>query len=238
MGNGNCSGTGPSSAGDTDLSCVGGLSSCMQEREVYLGSQISNNASNTMLNRKQNMLCCSGFANGTSSSQRLEEGEVRNNITPIRPGLFGQHTFVMNGNHTNFNNAKDYPTFGHESYGASGSPLRKKYLSAENSKDLTFSNDSKNLIENYERVIKLQAVIRGWLVRKKRNLSVVPPEMNLKSGITTQRTSHRRINSNGTMAEYKSMQELMQFVIEKLVSVNPEEFSQLVHRPFLYPKVL
>ena len=126
----------------------------------------------------------------------------------------------MNNNHTKVKQESDYPAFGQDPYGArTTSGMRKKRLSVENSKDLTFSNDSKNLIDNYERVIKLQAVIRGWLVRKRRNLSL--PEM--KSGITTQKNSHRRISSNAAVEEYKSMQELMKFIIEKLSIESPED---------------
>ena len=165
---------------------------------------------------------------------------MRNNMTPIRPGLFGQHMFTMNGNHTKVFRNGEYPTFGQDPYGGgTTTTLRKKRLSAEHSKDITFSNDSKNgLIDNYERVIKLQAVIRGWLVRRKRTFSVIPSEMNMKSGITTHRTSHRRINSNANVADYKSMQDLMRYVIEKLVNSNLEDLYNLINRPFLNPKVL
>ena len=44
---------------------------------------------------------------------------------------------------------KDYLTFGQEPYGSTTSPMRKKRLSAEFSKDMTLSNDSKYLIDNY-----------------------------------------------------------------------------------------
>ena len=159
-------------------------------------------------------------------------------MTPIRPGLFGQHMFTMNGYQTKVFGNGEYPTFGQDPYGGTTSTLRKKRLSAEHSKDITFSNDSKNLIDNYERVIKLQAVIRGWLVRRKRTLSVVPPEINMKSGITTHRTSHRRINSIANVADYKSMQDLMRYVIDKLVNSNLEDLSQLINRHFVNPKVL
>ena len=160
-------------------------------------------------------------------------------MTPIRPGLFGQHMFTMNGgNHPKVFGNGEYPTFGHDPYGGTTSTLRKKRLSAEYSKDITLSNDSKNLNDNYERVIKLQAMIRGWLVRRKRTLSVVPPGMNIKSGVTTHRTSHRRINSNANVADYKSMQDLMRSVIEKLVNSNLDDLSQLINRHFLNPKVL
>jgi hypothetical protein len=56
---------------------------------------------------------------------------------------------------------------------------RQRRLSADQSRDVvSMSNESRNLIENYERVIKLQAVIRGWLVRKRRNLSVLPNDIH------------------------------------------------------------
>lgn len=159
-------------------------------------------------------------------------------MTPIRPGLFGQHMLSINGNHTGAFGNGEYPTFGQDPYGGTTSTLRKKRLSAEHSKDLTFSNDSKNLTDNHERVIKLQAVIRGWLVRRQRTLSVFPSEINTKSGITTHRTSHRRISSNANVADYKSMQDLMRHVIEKLVNSNNEDISHLITRHFLNPKVL
>ena len=60
----------------------------------------------------------------------------------------------------------------------------------------------------------------------------------MKSGVTTYKTSHRRINSNNAMTDYKTMQDLMRYVIEKLVNANPEDLNQLVLRPFLNPKVL
>lgn len=82
-------------------------------------------------------------------------------------------------------------------------------------------------------------MIRGWLVRRKRNQSVLPLDMiNNKSEVTTHRNSHKRISSNAAMTDYKTMQELMKFVIEKLVSANPEELSYLIHRPFLNPKLM
>ena len=47
---------------------------------------------------------------------------------------------------------------------------------------------------------------------------MLPPEKDIKSGITTHRNSHRRINSNSVIAEYKSMQDLMHLIVEKLVN--------------------
>jgi MORN repeat/IQ calmodulin-binding motif len=142
-------------------------------------------------------------------------------------------------NNLKYGSNKEYPTFGQDPYGRTTSTMRNKRLSAEMSKDMTLSADSKGLIDNYERIIKLQAVVRGWLVRRRRNLSLVPPEMSdLKSGLTTHRNSHRRIHTNNAIADFKSMQEIMRLVIETLMSGNPEVLISMVQRPFLNPRVL
>ena len=62
-------------------------------------------------------------------------------------------------------------------------------------------------------------MVRGWLVRKRRNLSVLP---EIKDLLTTNEAGYnkKRTSSNGN--EYKSIQELMVFILDKLLNSNLE----------------
>jgi hypothetical protein len=80
--------------------------------------------------------------------------------------------------------------------------------------------------------------VRGWLVRKRRNLSFAPVNNGKLHREGKGESSRRRFNSNGNNEEHLSIQELMIFIIDKLVNGTTDEYLNLISKPFVNPKVL
>lgn len=93
---------------------------------------------------------------------------------------------------------------------------------------MSFQDETQSKVNN---LVKLQAVIRGWLVRNKRR------RHQSCGGITTVRRDKKRTGSEIVLSVTK-IDDLVQYAVESVIDMQrPVNLNELP-RPFMAPKVI